>query len=115
VSQYASSAAGGRWRQTRQTVAGLASLDVNVRAFDSYLGQIYYLNVYSPSMGKYRALSVTTSRVGNDICYTVFSNLGDLLDFSHSVSRSGADVIVTVQNNEAFDLEVVMNRLDITT
>jgi len=113
VSQFTSSAVGSsRWVQKRRVVPASSSLVIDTRPLSSYLGQSYYLNIYNSDEGVFKTLHVVTSRSGSNICYTVYSKLGDLIDFTHSVSVSGSDVVVTVQNNETFDLNVVINKLD---
>lgn len=89
------------------------TVGIDTRPFGNYIGQVYVLNLYNSDEGVYLQMQVGVSRSGNSIKYNVSSKLGDDVTVVHKVSIQGSDVVVSVQNSEAFDISAVFTKLDI--
>ena len=100
------------WAKTAASVSPSSTAILTTLPLASFRVKKFYIEAYSDAENKYKAMEMLATRKGamgvND---TVYSRIGDPLNISLNLTVSGADVSLSVINNESFAIGVVVTQL----
>lgn len=102
-----------KWVSIKTTIPASSTLDVETIVFNSILRGIYEVVIYSDAENKYKSFTANVSRRGSLVSDTVSAKLGDNIQVNTSFIQSGADLILRMQNNESYDVDVSLETLKV--
>ena len=92
-----------------------SSVAADTQPVASLRGATYIITLWNDAEAVVKQFHVDVAARSGDLNYSVSTKLGDSVAAHATVALQGSDMVLTVTNDEAFSLEVELNRLILGT
>lgn len=99
------------WKRLSVEVAASSQISADTNALAEFKAVEYIITVYNEAQDKYRSFHLSAIRKSGGVADSVFNKKGDSINYDVSVSISGSDVVLTLDNQESFALDATIYKL----
>lgn len=104
-----------KWKTIKEKITAGSTLDIDKVDFNNSLSIKYIINIRNISQDVYFSCEILATRTSNNgLQDTLHSPIGDKIDVDIEVIKNVSDIFLHFQNNETFDLDIIINRLLVT-
>lgn len=100
------------WKGKQTTVIASATKVVDTIALNSILSLEYVFTIYNDSEQVVRSFNYKVLNLNGSISDVLFAKLGSAINIEVSSASNGGNLEITIKNNELYNLEVKLTRLD---